>query len=320
MTLRFHTARYAYTGDDRLDVTRMGCSRLKTEGKPAPGDVWAPPGELLWPAKNHMRLADALHRRALTLPEGSSHRLYLARECEKLTRLCDQIYGDLYTAVLQITYGRRREKFSPNNRIASKWVHVRERRAEWDPLLKADHWTIVCMCTDRTPSLTQRWTCHRHTLANVLVRLGAVDEGELDLGPVKSTATEIPPERYFSICGARPPKKGTPAERDEYNRLISDVPGLLATLPKDTIIVHGGAEGIDRAARDSLAAAGLRDAWEIVPWYDAFGQDHAPLVRNLYNCIGHRGAAWPASWSRGTPQAIQMARAAGVAIDVRGGR
>lgn len=320
MTLRFSTARYSYRGDDRLDVTLVGCARLITEGKKAPGSVWAPPGELLWPAKNHMDLADALHRRALTLPEASPHRGYIMRECERLTVACDTRYGQLYTSVLRVRFGRAREHYTPDDRLATSWLRVGNRRSEWDPLLASDRLTLVCMCTSRTPGPTQRWTCHRNTLANVLVRLGAIDEGEIDLGPVKSTPpAPVPPELYFPICGTRPPRIGSPSQRAEYDRLAADVPGFLGTLPKNTILVHGGAEGIDRTARDALAAAGLHHPWEIVPWYDAFGQDAAPKIRNLYNCIGDRGAAWPSSWSRGTLDGIAKARAAGVAIDVRDG-
>lgn len=319
MTLRFHTARYSYRGDDCLDVTLVGCARLVTEGKPAPGSVWAPPAAILWPAKTHMALADALHRRALTLPEDSPPRVYLLSECEKLTAACDERYRQLYTSVLRVRFGLAEEKFTDDDRLASTLGNVKSRLPEWKALLASKHLTLVCMCRDRTPSLTQRWTCHRNTLATVLVRLGAIDEGEIDLGPVKTKPpAPVPPELYFSICGTRPPKDGAAGELAEYASLVADVPRLLATLPKNTVIVHGGAKGIDLAARDALAAAGLRDAWEIQPWYDAFGQS-APLVRNLYNCVGNRGAAWPSSWSTGTPAAIKMALAAGVAIDVRHG-
>jgi hypothetical protein len=38
MTLRIHTARIAYRGPDRLDITRAGADAARRKGEPFPGE------------------------------------------------------------------------------------------------------------------------------------------------------------------------------------------------------------------------------------------------------------------------------------------
>lgn len=49
-------------------------------------------------------------------------------------------------------------------------------RAAWDRLLSRSNVTLVCPCTNAA-------TCHRRVLAGILVKLGAVDAGEIEAAP-----------------------------------------------------------------------------------------------------------------------------------------
>lgn len=60
-------------------------------------------------------------------------------------------YVPLYTAEMRVSYQRR--------------------RVAWNGLLARERVVLVCYCTDPNH-------CHRRLLAGILVKLGAVDEGE----------------------------------------------------------------------------------------------------------------------------------------------
>ena len=63
--------------------------------------------------------------------------------------------------------------------IAEMRQSYRSHRDVWNALLQRDRVVLLCLCPAR------RWNrCHRRLLAGILVKLGAVDEGELRLRPV----------------------------------------------------------------------------------------------------------------------------------------
>jgi uncharacterized protein YeaO (DUF488 family) len=56
--------------------------------------------------------------------------------------------------------------------IAEMRRSYRKHRAAWDELLARDHVVLCCYCVDHR-------RCHRSLLAGILVKLGAVYDGEL---------------------------------------------------------------------------------------------------------------------------------------------
>ena len=158
-------------------------------------------------------------------------------------------------------------------------------------------------------------------LAGFLAACGAVDEGERDLPPPANPSKpkpEAPLENLFAVSGARPPKPGSPWEDFAlHEEILADVARVIHGQPDGTVVVHGGAEGVDSAAGRAARERGL-DEVVVRPWYEAWGKG-APVVRNAYVATCARGAFWPAAWSspNGTPGAIGLARQAGVDVDER---
>lgn len=86
-------------------------------------------------------------------------------------------------------------------------------------------------------------------------------------------------------------------------------------LPEDTIVVSGGAKGVDRTAEDAACKCGLKTQIYLAAW-DEFGKV-AGLLRNsdiVRNC--DRLVAFHRQNSRGTADSIMKARAAGKSVDV----
>ncbi len=299
MTLRVLTARYNFVDPDRLDITRAGCDRALRQGLPAPGAPWAPPASLLWPAKAHLDLAASLRRRGLTLPEGSEPRAWMLSEAEHVEAVVEEAYARLFRVAM-----------------IESW---RSQRPAWDDLLRRDRVVLVCMCRRRSPAEDQRHTCHRgHLAARILVKLGAIDLGEAEQPEPKAPpAWPLPePGLLFAAAGCRPPRNPTHTERDLFQRILADVRHVIGQLPAGTTVITGGARGVDEEAEIAARAKGL-DTWTILPWWDAFGPQKAPLLRNAYNAMVDWGAAWPGPKSIGTWDAIRKARAAAVEFDVR---
>ena len=306
MTLHIRTAPYAYRGDDRLDVTRVGVDRMIKARKPAPGAPFAPSATILWPAKAHFALVTALERRAARLPhtEGGAYTAVLA---EKLCASVEAAYARLYRTEMLASY--------------RGGVHA----GAWKELLTRENVTLVCFCRRRVPGPGQGWTCHRHLLTGYLVKLGAIDDGECE-GVLADPDQEpeatgdgkgaTPYEDLVAISGTRPPPPGSPQEHVElYRRILRDVQETVAALPAGTVLIHGDAAGVDSIA----AAAGRKARFGAVvvkPWYDAFGNG-APRLRNAYVATAPRAWAWPSPWGHGTQHAIGLAQGAGVDITVR---
>lgn len=101
-----------------------------------------------------------------------------------------------------------------------------------------------------------------------------------------------------AVVGTRDP---TPAQLDDVWR-------LMLSFPKGTVVVSGGARGIDAYAVLCAQALGL--SVEVFrPEYDRYEGNLAPLIRNrkiAQRCDAMH--AWPGPKSRGTYHAIEMAR------------
>jgi uncharacterized protein YeaO (DUF488 family) len=131
MTLRVHTARVAYGGPDRFDVTRGSGG---AEGAP-----FAPS----WSILNH---ALDLFKKAKAFRKDGEEGL-----AESMEESAWREYSPRYVDEMRSSY--------------------RVNRAAWTALLARDEVTLVCYCIDGA-------RCHRRLLAEILVKLGAKDEGE----------------------------------------------------------------------------------------------------------------------------------------------
>lgn len=297
--LRFHTASYSYKGADAIDITRLGVDRAVKACKPVPGRVFAPSAHILWPAMIHMDLVAALERRAVAL-QGTEAGATVALYATELLAKTDAAYEALYREEMRQSY--------------------RVHRAQWDDLLGLETAVLKCFCVRRTPGDGQRHTCHRAHLAKYLVACGATDLGEIG-GPAHAgdmaRNNRIPElASMYAVTGTRPPKPGSPRDHlTIYARICADVTAVIDGLPAGTVVVHGGAEGVDTMAEEAALQRGLM-AWEIPSWWDAWGRG-APKVRNCYVAAANVVGAWPSPWGTGTQHAIGLARAAGCSVEVR---
>jgi hypothetical protein len=120
---------------------------------------------------------------------------------------------------------------------------------------------------------------------------------------------------YIAIVGARPP---TILGRDDsygafqervclHERILQDVDVFVDSLPPGTIVVSGGAPGVDRRAVARAKLRGL-EYKEYLPKYFKYGPKQAPLERNKEIVLDSDEVhAWPAPWSRGTIHALDFA-------------
>jgi hypothetical protein len=113
----------------------------------------------------------------------------------------------------------------------------------------------------------------------------------------------------IAIIGCRPPigKDATPANLALFQTILRDVDELVDSLPPETIVVSGGAMGVDSRAVARAVDRHMR--WcEHLPDYAKHGK-RAPLIRNeiiVDDC--DQLYAFVAPWSRGTRHAIGLAR------------
>jgi len=145
VTLRIHTARIAYRGPDRLDITRAGADAARRKGEPFPGEPWAPSWGILKPA------LDA-RSRAFTIRNSTGGNIALA---DRIEADAWAAYVPAYTAEMRASYGRY--------------------RAAWDALLAREEVTLCCYCS-APPG--RELHCHRVLCAPMLVKCGAIYMGE----------------------------------------------------------------------------------------------------------------------------------------------
>jgi histidinol-phosphate/aromatic aminotransferase/cobyric acid decarboxylase-like protein len=105
--------------------------------------------------------------------------------------------------------------------------------------------------------------------------------------------------------------------RDVSKSVLERVAAFVSSLPPGTVIISGGARGVDQAAIEAARRAGL-PVVVYEPDYATHGKA-APLVRNLYivaEC-DELVAFWDAS-SNGTMHAIRTAVASGKKVTAWG--
>ncbi len=128
--------------------------------------------------------------------------------------------------------------------------------------------------------------------------------------------------RRVAIVGCRPPPGPARSgpDWDHYGRIIAAVERFVADLPANTVIVSGGANGVDTAAANAARARDL-PVIEHRPDYEHYSGQRAPLERNkLIVADADELHAWPAPWSRGTWSSVRLARKAGKPVTIHTAR
>lgn len=110
------------------------------------GLVFAPSWDILRPALDHRRALEKLDAAALTTGQNAYIR---DRVAEPMWRL----YAAAFACEMRHSYRRHRRA--------------------WDELLGRERVVLLCYCRERA-------RCHRGLVAEMLTKLGAVDEGEVE--------------------------------------------------------------------------------------------------------------------------------------------
>lgn len=117
--------------------------------------------------------------------------------------------------------------------------------------------------------------------------------------------------RRYAVIGCRPPKADSHnPERDElqYQAICHAVIEYVDSLPEGSVVVSGGAQGVDAVAATRARQRGL-EVVEHMPDYERHGGKMAPLVRNILIVDdSDEVTAFPAPWSTGTWHAVGIAR------------
>lgn len=120
---------------------------------------------------------------------------------------------------------------------------------------------------------------------------------------------------HISVIGCRPPTLidvNEPYEQyklrvELFERILADVTRFMEELPPGTIIVSGGAQGVDRHAIAVAKRLGF-EFREYLPKYFHYGKRLAPLKRNEEIVLDSDEVhGWPAPWSSGTLHALAYA-------------
>lgn len=156
MTLHVRTAQLRYRGDDRFDITR------KSGGKD--GHPFAPSWSILGPA--------------LKVRQEGQRAIEFAKNAEPLHPLhAERVRGAERKAA-------RLEQEAWDAYVPAYLAEMRQSKIHnfnaWRDLLARERVCLVCYCRTRT-------RCHRGLLAQMLVELGAVDDGEVVWSPKGTT-------------------------------------------------------------------------------------------------------------------------------------
>jgi hypothetical protein len=120
--------------------------------------------------------------------------------------------------------------------------------------------------------------------------------------------------KRIAIVGCRPP---TPLSGDQlklFFAITKNVGDFVNSLPGTTVIISGGADGVDEAAEACARCRRLsRVIHEPLNQYDAASLKarNTLIVRDCDELH-----AWPAQWSRGTWDTVRKAREAGKPVTV----
>ena len=118
------------------------------------------------------------------------------------------------------------------------------------------------------------------------------------------TADADKPVRRVAIVGSR-----------DYPDLDA-VRAYINTLPARTIVVSGGARGVDRTAANAALARGLKVEEYLAEW-DKHGKAAGYLRNRTIVGVADRLVAFWDGASKGTAHSIQLANEKGIPVDVR---
>lgn len=116
--------------------------------------------------------------------------------------------------------------------------------------------------------------------------------------------------RRYGIIGCRPPSESSKTYDQDilrYADICESVLEFVCSLSDDSVVVSGGARGVDSVAVAAAKSRGLKTV-EHLPDYHSHAK-MAPLVRNVLivdDC--DEVVAFPAPWSTGTWHAVTVAR------------
>ncbi len=113
--------------------------------------------------------------------------------------------------------------------------------------------------------------------------------------------------RKIAIVGSRPSKVLSEENTRVFDAILDDVYRFVMTLPEDTMIVSGGAVGVDRAAVEVARFLGM-PIKEFLPNYGRYPRKLAPIYRNTEIVeFSDEVHCWPSPWSTGTWDALRKA-------------
>jgi hypothetical protein len=126
--------------------------------------------------------------------------------------------------------------------------------------------------------------------------------------------------KRYGVIGCRPPRKESSTyELDiaTYEVIRAAVVEYVMSLPDGSVVVSGGAIGVDSVAAEAARSRGL-EVVEHLPDYERHGGKMAPLVRNILIVDdSDEIIAFPAPWSTGTWHAVGVARDKGKTLCVK---
>lgn len=119
-----------------------------------------------------------------------------------------------------------------------------------------------------------------------------------------------------AIVGSRPPKRlASPAAWAAHLAFMEQVREYVRALPKGTIVVSGGAEGVDQTAEREAKACSL-NVEIFYPRWDLHGKGAGFARNKLIVFNAHRVVAFWDGVSRGTQHTIAMAEQMGKPLEV----
>lgn len=161
--LRVYTGRVSYPGEDRLDISQGSAARAKSAGRLFPGLPWVPSWDILKPALAAREMAAkarlAGQRDEAAIVEAAAWELYVPA----------------YQAQMRVSYGVHPSRLGPLEEAAVA-RGVKPNRGAWNRLLARERVTGLCFCVEEEGVPLR---CHRRLWAEILAKLGAVDEGEV---------------------------------------------------------------------------------------------------------------------------------------------
>ena len=117
--------------------------------------------------------------------------------------------------------------------------------------------------------------------------------------------------RRYGVIGCRPPPEDSLDYEVKMVLFLSICEAVIEAvneLPDGSVVVSGGAKGVDSVAVTAAKARGL-ETKEHLPDYARYGAKMAPIVRNILIVDdSDELIAFPAPWSTGTWHAIGEAR------------